>query len=375
MSAAAIPAYFELSWAILSTIGLSNVVVGVMVMGIVGFSTVSLVPVVVSAAGAVANGLCYYAFYADYPTVNTAVASAFADVAWLIQEAGLSFYSYAILVRVLRNKERLAFMMLFWTIMLVIAVLRVTILATRIRFIIGDGHEASLQLTIDHLHVGYFVSIALVECMSAAFLLRKFNSARTLSAKVTLKGSLFSYLMRSTEVRLALLAVIGITRAVTYSFQSTAQSAEGVTGQLDRFAYTLECLFPVIMFIDILASRLIFTNERRSNETYAYSRSRNAAIAQGRMGGPGGELPPGSVHMYPISQGSRRHNDPKSAPVSSDAASSQEYIIGNDAAVAPSIGRTSEIEGGLRGGANEHLRTSGGISKTVDFEITEHRIG
>jgi hypothetical protein len=83
-TANAIPTYYELSWSILSTIGLLNICLGFMVLGITGFSPIWLVPVITSAAGATANGLCYYAFYADYPVVNTAAASAFADVAWLV---------------------------------------------------------------------------------------------------------------------------------------------------------------------------------------------------------------------------------------------------------------------------------------------------
>ena len=84
MAAAGMPQYYELSWAILSTIGLSNVLVGLMVMGIAGFSMVSLVPLIVSVATAVANGMCFYAFYSDYPVTKTAVASAFADIFWLV---------------------------------------------------------------------------------------------------------------------------------------------------------------------------------------------------------------------------------------------------------------------------------------------------
>ncbi|KAL6411798.1 hypothetical protein AUP68_04176 [Ilyonectria robusta] len=85
MVSTAIPAYFELSWAILSTIGLNNILVGLIVAGITGgFSVVVLVPIVVSAACALANGLYYYTFYADYPAVNTAIASAFMDLAWLV---------------------------------------------------------------------------------------------------------------------------------------------------------------------------------------------------------------------------------------------------------------------------------------------------
>lgn len=76
--------YFELGWAILSTICLANVLFGLSVVGIIGLSPVSSIPLVVSSAGAVANGLSYYVFYADYPVVNTAVASVFGDMMWMV---------------------------------------------------------------------------------------------------------------------------------------------------------------------------------------------------------------------------------------------------------------------------------------------------
>jgi hypothetical protein len=80
----AVPVYFELSWSILSSIGLINVLFGILVAGITNLSPISMVPIVVSAAGAVANGMCYYAFYADYPQTPVVVAGAFADIMWLV---------------------------------------------------------------------------------------------------------------------------------------------------------------------------------------------------------------------------------------------------------------------------------------------------
>jgi hypothetical protein len=148
---------------------------------------------------------------------------------------------------VLHNRKRIVFQVLFWLLMAVIVGLRFAILINRVRYVLGHSTAAELQLLIDHLHVGYFSSIAVVECLSAAFLLHTFNAARRISLAAALRSGLFSYLVRSTEIRLALLALVGVTRAVTYSFQSTAQSATGVAGQLDRFAYTLECVFPVMM--------------------------------------------------------------------------------------------------------------------------------
>lgn len=81
------PVYFELGWAVLSTICLANVLFGLAVVSIVKLTPVSAIPLIVSSAGAVANGLCYYVFYADNPVVNTAVASVFGDMLWMVRKA------------------------------------------------------------------------------------------------------------------------------------------------------------------------------------------------------------------------------------------------------------------------------------------------
>jgi hypothetical protein len=136
---------------------------------------------------------------------------------------------------------------LFWVLMFAIVVVRIMIAATRVRYIVGNDSNSGLQHTVNHLHVAYFLLIAVVECVSAYYLLTTFAKARKNSLKRAIKTGLFQYLMRSTEVRLALLAIVGTMRAVTYSFQVSAQSATSVAGQVDRFCYTMECLFPVIL--------------------------------------------------------------------------------------------------------------------------------
>ncbi|KEY72645.1 hypothetical protein S7711_10112 [Stachybotrys chartarum IBT 7711] len=262
MSSSSMPAYYELSWAILSTIGLANVFFGITVVGIVGFSLVALVPITVSAACAIANGMCYYAFYTDYPIVNRAVASAFADFTWLV----------------LQNTSRVVFLSLFWVLITAVSSLRIAILIIRTRYILNGSKDGEALDTITSLHIGYFTTVALVECLNAVFLLRKFHWARWSALNV----SLFSYLMRSTEIRLAMLALVGITRAVTYSFQTTAQSATSISSQLDRFAYTLECVFPVMMFIDILAARLVFAHNSHS-DSYMHNGPRSTNHASQRL--------------------------------------------------------------------------------------------
>lgn len=253
------PVYYELSWSILSTIGLISFLIAVMVSGIVHVTSISMTPIVVSAACAIANGLCYYAFYANYGIEARAVAAGFADMFWFIQEAGLSMYSYQILTKVLQHRPRTVFLTLFWGCILIIFGARIAILVSRVTEI--KNSDLNLQSRINQLHIVYFVMIAVVETISAVFLLRVFARAKRASAAVqswTAKG-LFSLLTRSAEIRLATLCPIGITRAITYSFQTTSQSATDIASQLDRFVYTLECLFPMIMIVDVLASKLTYS--------------------------------------------------------------------------------------------------------------------
>lgn len=77
------PVFFELGWGILSTIGTASFFLGLLVVNVTGFSPIASVPLVSSVACAVANGLCFYAYYSgDPPTANKAVAGAFADMLW-----------------------------------------------------------------------------------------------------------------------------------------------------------------------------------------------------------------------------------------------------------------------------------------------------
>ena len=157
----------------------------------------------------------------------------------------MSFYSYLILIHILQRPQRPIFIGLFWSLIAALVVIRGLVLTSRVRLVVANRPD--LQPFIDHLHVGYFGLIAVIECLSAFFLLQKLATALRQSVEASAKPSLFRYLMRSTEIRLSTLALVGISRAITYSFQTTSQSANSVASQIDRFVYTLECLFPVMM--------------------------------------------------------------------------------------------------------------------------------
>lgn len=162
--------------------------------------------------------------------------------------------------------------------MVIILAIRITILSSRV---LDNLHTTSkYQYRIDHLHIGYFTSIAIVESsmlspfhscdkanwlrwltVSSTFLLRIFLAAKRTSLVVASKGNLFQHLVRSTEIRVASLGIVGITRAITYTFQTTAQSAESVANEVDRFAYTLECMFPMLlMFVTSIHRSLLKSN-------------------------------------------------------------------------------------------------------------------
>ncbi|KAF2993647.1 hypothetical protein E8E14_001364 [Neopestalotiopsis sp. 37M] len=250
--------YFEQCWAILSTIGVANVLYGLVVISITKYTPVVWIPIIVSISCAIANGLCYYAFYADYPVKNKAIASGFADFFWLIQEVGISFYGYAILIRLLNRQSRAAFQTIFWAIALAVAAIRAAILVGRIKITLVP--DSDFSKIVNYLHVGYFTLIALLECISAYFLLREFSSARRASKDAALSGSLLQHLMRGTETRVASLALVGISRAIAYIFNQSLPQALSTAGQVDRFFYTLECLFPMMIYIDILACKIKFSD-------------------------------------------------------------------------------------------------------------------
>lgn len=160
-----------------------------------------------------------------------------------IQEAGLSFYSYMILRRLLQDRTRVVFMSIFWSIIAMMVALRMAILTCHVKYIISG--DPKMNLTISRIHIGYFALIAVVEIISTSFLLHIFNPAKE-ESRILGHYGLFDYLSRGTLVRLASLAVIGVSRAITYSFQR-GQNASSFSGEIDRFVYALECMFPVIM--------------------------------------------------------------------------------------------------------------------------------
>lgn len=99
----------------LSSIGIFAAVMSVFVILIKSLTLLIIVPVTVSAACALANWLCYYAFYTTYAIEGRMAASILADLTYMVgsdatslklylifeiqdQEVGISFYAYQILI-------------------------------------------------------------------------------------------------------------------------------------------------------------------------------------------------------------------------------------------------------------------------------------
>ncbi|GKU07921.1 hypothetical protein FLAG1_10776 [Fusarium langsethiae] len=265
--------YFEVCWSIFSTICLVNVVFGILVCEITTFTVLAAVPIFSSAAGAIANGLCYYVYYEKHSVANEVVAAVFSDFFWLLQEASLLLYSYIILQRVLRPRQWRLFSIIFWGLMVCTAISRIFIAIYRAKFLIEGVHE--YEVIINYLHIGYFTFMAISECLSAYFLVVIFASAKTSSMSAALKVGLLRYLTRSTEMRVAFLALIGVVRTIIHPFQTPGQKAVNIASQLDRFLYALFCLYPIVLYFDTLASKLRF-NEDRSIYTHSDQAGNNA---------------------------------------------------------------------------------------------------
>ena len=129
--------------------------------------------------------------------------------------------------------------------MVSIVAFRTAILSQRVLDILSSS--TARQFLLNELHIGYFGSLALVETVSAFFLLRIFIQGKRQTRILPSGSSLFKQLILSTEVRVSSLAIIGIGRTITYHFHTTAQSATNLAGQLDRFLTTCVNYFPLIM--------------------------------------------------------------------------------------------------------------------------------
>ncbi|KAH7116298.1 hypothetical protein EDB81DRAFT_916587 [Dactylonectria macrodidyma] len=272
--------YFELSWSILSTIGVINVLFGIVIIAIVGCTAPS-VALVVSVATAVANGLCYYCSYTDNPAINKAVASVVADLMWLVQETGLSFYTLIILRATLDRRNRILYVRIFAVLVIIIVAIRMVILVLNVKMTLNSGTVLASLVINNNLHCGYFIAIAMLECVGSFFLVRKFSRGKKAMKQAHLNTDLFHYIMRSTEFRLTLLAVIGLGRAVTHLCNPSFRVVTDLSSQIDRFFYTAECMFPVMIYIDILASRLIHSSLYGSGSGSDHGVGRRSSVARG----------------------------------------------------------------------------------------------
>lgn len=110
----------------------------------------------------------------------------------------------------------------------------------------SDSVLVSLVIS-NNLHCGYFIAIATLECVGSFFLVRKFSSGEKAIKQAQINTSLFHYIMRSTEFRLTLLAVIGVGRGVTHLCNPSYRVITDLSSQIDRFFYTAECMFPIMI--------------------------------------------------------------------------------------------------------------------------------
>ena len=262
--------YFENSWSILSSSALLLFFAGILVILIVGATALSIVPVVCSAGATLGNGLCYYTFYSNYNWHAKMLAGIFADIGWGFQEIGLPFYSYFILRRILNGKERTFFLMVFWVLITGAISQRTCILVYRT--FAARFPERNFVPNVNAHHMGNFALIGATELFSAFFLLKKFYRSRKRAAGIS--GSnvgLIRQLARSTEVRVAFLAFIGVGRSITYSFMVDALVARNIPSQIDRFAVVAETMFPMILYIDLLGSKAAGKSTSRSNTSETQS--------------------------------------------------------------------------------------------------------
>ena len=190
---------------------------------------------------------------------------------------------------------------------------------------------------------------------------------------------------------MASLGIVGITRAITYTFQTTAQSAETVANEVDRFAYTLECMFPILLMqvisldffsnwlnwhrIDLVGSKMLggshypgdlpsYHPSRRIHARtfeafdeapiYAGNTSKHSAETHTRALRAGSGSSQGPI--FPFAKAATRFK-----ACGNENSTSEEWI--------DDIAMPGNIVGGI---GFEEFGGGAGIQKTVEFELREY---
>jgi hypothetical protein len=99
----------------------------------------------------------------------------------------------------------------------------------------------------DNWFIGYFGGLAFAQGWIAFFLLRVyFKACQNESNEPVYRVGIVKKLARSSEVRIASLCLVGLTRIFTSAFRHSNPSTINLAEQLDRFVYAIECLFPIV---------------------------------------------------------------------------------------------------------------------------------
>lgn len=139
-------------------------------------------------------------------------------------------------------------MAIFWCFAAALTTVRTSIAAFRVRSVLGTKSSVDNNRIVYYLHVVFFSLIALLEIVASCTLIMKYYSASRVSSRERLPSSpLYPYLMKSTIVRLGILALAGISRTVTFYFLVPSRTPDSTARTLDSCAYTVECAFPVIL--------------------------------------------------------------------------------------------------------------------------------
>lgn len=162
-----------------------------------------------------------------------------------VQETSLALYSYLILRHDLIIGYSKFFRITFFSFLFSAAIFKLSILYFRLQYLSTPSDTS--QHLIQMLHIGYFISLALCECLSAIFLIRSFRMAHRASSDAAITNHFLQHMLSSTQIQVSLLAVIGTSRAIAYPFQNSAQAAISIAGQFDRLIYTFETLFPILL--------------------------------------------------------------------------------------------------------------------------------
>jgi len=185
----------------------------------------------------------------------------FMEILWFTGEIAITYYNYYISVALLTEKYKIHFRRFYYFFILLEFTLKLVVMVERIMWNATEGRNFD-GILVNTIQIPYFVFMAIFDVICGVIIGRKFHAALSGSNYVQSSGSFFKHLLYNSEIRIGIMILVNVFRAITYS--ALANSTANITDtnaltasmmDFSQVSYVLVRYQPLVYLYDYLVTR------------------------------------------------------------------------------------------------------------------------